>query len=245
MQETSLEQQIQIQDPLLPRLAAGLRERFPGLIALAFFGSRVAGEPDEYSDYDALLVLPDGLAWRDRWETENDFEKRFGVRLQLTATSPRGVGFYARLAPSFRFWLKDAVIIGQTAVLDGNLPPIARQGCLGSLAEAELDLEDAARKATLYERGKDYYKILRRIIIVEKVIEEDYSYALLRRELEELLGKDLLALLRKPRPRLKKTEVDRMAALAQKKLAEVRAKAEAMPANESDAYLDRMKGHRA
>ena len=245
MQETSFERQLQIQDPLLPRLAAGLRERFPDLIALAFFGSRVAGETDEYSDYDALLVLPDGLAWRERRETELEFEKRFGIRLQLTATSPRGVDFYARLDPSFRFWLKDAVIIGQAAVLDGNLPPVARQGCLGSLAEAELDLEDAARKPTLYERGKDYYKILRRLIIVEKVIEGDYSYALLRRELEKLLSKDLLALLRKPRPHLKKAEVDRMAALARKKLAEVKAKAEAMPANESDAYLDRMKGHGA
>lgn len=245
MQEISLEQQLQIQDPLLSRLAVGLRERFPDLIALAFFGSRVAGEPDEYSDYDVLLILPDGLAWRERWETEIEFEKRLGVRLQLIATSPRGVDFYARLDPSFRFWLKEAVIIGQAAVPDGNLPPVAKQGCLGSLAEAELDLKDTVRKPTLYERGKDYYKILRRITIVEKVIEGDYSYALLRRELEKLLGKDLLALLRKPRPRLKKAEVDRMAALAQKKLGEVRAKAEAMPANESDVYLDRMKGHRA
>lgn len=245
MQETSLEQQLQIQDPLLSRLAAGLRKRFPDLIALAFFGSRVAGEPDEYSDYDVLLVLPDGLAWRERWETEIEFEKRVGVRLQLIATSPRGVDFYARLDPSFRFWLKDAVIIGQAAALDGNLPPVAKQGCLGSLAEAELDLEDTAREPTLYERGKDYYKILRKITIVERVIEGDYSYVLLRRELEKLLGKDLLALLRKPRPRLKRAEVDRMAALARKKLAEVRIKAEAMPANESDTYLNRMKGHRA
>lgn len=242
MQGVSFEQQLQ--DSLLPRLAAGLRERFPDLIALAFFGSRVAGEPDEYSDYDVLLVLPEGLAWRERRETEVEFEKRFGVCLQLIATSPRGVDFYARLDPSFRFWLKDALIIGQAAVLDGNLPPIAKQGCLGSLAEAALDLEDAARKPTLYERGQDYYHILRRIIIVEKVIEGDYSYALLRQELEKLLDKDLLALLRKPRPRLKRVEVDRIAALTQKKLAEVRAKAEAMPTNESDAYLDRLKGPR-
>lgn len=75
MQGTSLMEQLQIQDPLLPRLASELRERFPDLIALAFFGSRVAGEPDEYSDYDVLLVLPEGLAWRERWETEIEFEK--------------------------------------------------------------------------------------------------------------------------------------------------------------------------
>jgi len=231
-----------VRDPLLSQLASALYERFPQLISLAFFGSRVAGEPDEHSDYDVLLILPEGLAWKERGKAELDLERQFGVRLQLVVTSPRGVEFYTRLEPSFRFWLKEAVILGKAEILNGDLPPVARQGCLGSLLEAELDLEEAQEETTLDERGRNYYRILRKILIVKGVIEGDYSYAWLREELRKLLGERWIALLRQPGAHFSREEVETIADIVRDKLAEVKAKAEVMSPNESDEFLNRLKG---
>lgn len=219
------------------RLAEAFFRRYPQLKAAAFYGSRAAGLAEADSDYDALLVLPDGLAWRERWEAAGEIGTQLGVSLEITATSPRSVEFHYRLFPDFRFRLKEAVIFGEAKVLNGNPPPTSKEGCENVLIEAEGWLESIRDSYTLSDKAEVYYRVLRSLLIVEEIVEDDYSLRRLMGTLRQLLGEPLVRRLRHPGARIRRHEVERLAEVTQRIFAEARAKVEGMPPNESDAYI--------
>jgi predicted nucleotidyltransferase len=221
----------------LARLAQAFFQRYPQLKAVAFYGSRAAGLAEADSDYDALLVLPDGLAWRERWEAAREIGDRFGVNLEVTATSPRSVEFHYRLFPDFRFRLKDAVIFGDVQLLNGHPPPTSKEGCENALIEAESWLIGIDRFPTLSDKAETYYRVLRSLLIVEEIIENDYNLKRLMDTLHQLLGVPLVRRLRRPGARIRRHEVERLAEVTQQTFERVKAKVEAMPSNESDAYI--------
>jgi len=226
---------------LLPKLAAAFQKRFPDLVAVAFFGSQVAGEPDEQSDYDVLLVLPEGLEWHERWRAAGELGQQFGVRLDVTATSPRAVRFHASLYPWFNLWMREAVVFGDTSVLNGDIPPVAKQGYEDSLRDVEIWLEDVDTDMTLSEQAHILYRALRQTLIVEASITDQTSHARLKQRLIELLGPDWVARWRQPRRRVTRSQVERLTHVVQQTLAQVRAQVETMSPNDSDAYLDSLK----
>jgi predicted nucleotidyltransferase len=224
-------------DPMFARLAKAFFRRKPELKAVVFFGSRAYGDADPRSDYDVLLIHPQSLDIFERARLAVEVGRRLKVPVEVTATSPRGVIFQARLHPWFHAWLEASVVIGDPTVVNGNLPPVAREGCLASLTSVEIELEEVQPWLNQPRRAKLLYRMLRQILITEAYAREHYNYAEYKRAVAKFLGPALMTKLRAARPRLRKRELDELERRVVKRLRRAKRLAEAMPPNESDDYL--------
>jgi predicted nucleotidyltransferase len=72
-----------------------------GATAIIFFGSRVAGLADAFSDYDVLVLLPEGLEEDERERVKKEIQATFPkikldlskLRISISPTSTTGRQF--------------------------------------------------------------------------------------------------------------------------------------------------------
>lgn len=227
-------------DPIFARLARAFFKRYPRLKALAFYGSRAAGLGGRHSDYDVMLFLSGGLDWNERYEAAEEIGRRFGVKLEVNVASPRSVEWHYRLFPDFRFLLRDAIIFGDDRVVNGhtNLPPVAKEGLWDSVIESEVYQETA-------EEYRDdptwcaewYFRALRKVVIVESVIEGQYGQQRFRQSLIDLLGAPLARKMNRPSARFSPRQIALLEQVTRGKIAEIKRRVASLAENESDRFL--------
>ncbi len=92
------------------RITATIRARLPGASAIIFFGSRVAGTADAFSDYDVLVLLPGGLDLDERIRVQEEMQAAFPkVDLDLLIGSERWLLGGLRVEAYYRFWLENGI----------------------------------------------------------------------------------------------------------------------------------------
>lgn len=231
--------ELEKKDPIMQQIGLRLLEKFPYISAMVFFGSRVNGIPDERSDYDIFVLMPAGLSWKERGMTEIELKKNMGVKVQFIVSSPGASKFFLRVNPYLRFWLEEGILLGDFKKIVKDAPPLSKQGCIDSVIDLKLDVDDVKVERDLNEKAKSYYSILRRLLIVEQAIEDNYSYVMLMSELETLIGKRLFNTLKSARPVLQKEELHTLEQIIQSRLEDISKKAHSMKENVSDKYLQR------
>ena len=233
---------------LLFRLARAFFKRYPMLKAVAFYGSRASGLGKPGSDYDVLLFLPGGLDWNERHRLGETVGRLFGIQVEVNVASPRSVEWHYRLFPDFRFSLKDAIIFGDSHVINGHntLPPVARQGLWDSVVEAEMYRETAeAHAGDAAWQAEWYFRALRKILIAEAVIAGEYGSHRFRETLQELLGPSLARKMNRPSARYTTEQIALLKQVTRQRIAEVKAKVASLPENESDHFLANLRAQKA
>ncbi len=188
-------------DPLMAKITRKIRARLPDATAIIFFGSRVAGIADAFSDYDVLVVLPEGLELDERTRVKQEIQAAFPeVRLDLLFGSERWLIGNLRVEAHYRFWLENAIATYGRVPEVKRYPPLykdaldSRLNILGSESKV---FEASSRN--LHEEANGYLSILKHLILIEHALEHDYSNCSIWTDIESLLGADLVRALRDPR----------------------------------------------
>src|SRR5262245_32866684 len=100
---------------LLPELEAilqRLRELLPQLTAILLFGSRASGLADDFSDYDLMVLVPDGLDQAQRRSLGKQLQAEFpALHLDLVISSERALLAGLRYEPARVFWLENGIVL--------------------------------------------------------------------------------------------------------------------------------------
>lgn len=128
--------------PPTPSLVAALQARFPGLLALYFFGSAARGEQGPHSDLDLALLLAGKADPLALWQAGNELALRLGRDvdlLDLRAAST--VMQYQIVTTGQRLWARDAqaalyesfILSAKTALDEARAGLLADIGAIGKV----------------------------------------------------------------------------------------------------------------
>ena len=221
-------------DPLMRQITRKIRARLPNATAIIFFGSRVAGAADAFSDYDVLVLLPEGLEMDERKHVKEEMQAAFpDITLDLLFGSERWLRARLPYEPYYRFWLKDSLTTwGKTNIK--RFPPLATgamKSYLGIL-KAEIDLAAALENC----RGGSRVGIeaLELLVQIDRGFKRDYSERSVKQALNDLVGADLIARVRNPQRRLVEKDRRVLLRVARAKYRAVKALLDALPENSAD-----------
>ena len=188
-------------DPLIKRITAHLRACLPQVTAIIFFGSRVAGCADEFSDYDVMVLLPDGLEEDARDQVKRAMRAAFPkIKLDLVFGSERALVASLRVEAHYRFWLANGIAtFGQVPTIK-RFPPLykdaldSRLNIIGS----EIKVVEAWSR-NLHQEARGYLRVLKQLVLIEHALKHDYSNRSLNADIEKMLGDQMIRILRDPR----------------------------------------------
>jgi predicted nucleotidyltransferase len=228
-------QELRMTDKKLYQLALEIYKKCPDLKALVFYGSRISGSADAFSDYDAMVITEAVHHRAESRRIERELAKELGIKVHLTTYSEKNFKTFAMIEPHLKFWLNDAVVLME-GWKPGQLPPTARWGYREALylAEGYIEVGDESKDS---HSATCYLVALRIILMVEHALKLDYNYENVRREVEQLVGKRLSGAVRKNHlsPKgIKEKEINKLGELTRRKLREVRRVLESIGENESD-----------
>jgi predicted nucleotidyltransferase len=233
-------------DPLMQQITDAIRARLPQATAIIFFGSRVAGVADAFSDYDVMVVMPDGLDMDERKRVKQELQSSFpNAKLDLVFGSERRLRSSLPYYPFYRFWLKDSVATWGKINIK-RFPPLsvgAMKSYLGIL-KAEIELADALEDR--HRGSRVGIEALELLTEIELGFKRDYSTRAVKQAVTEFVGSDLVLRIRDPHSRL--TEKDRQLLVhrARKKYRLVKAMLETMRQTSSDRrWRKKWAGNRA
>lgn len=203
-----------------------IRALVPEATAIIFHGSRVRGLPAPTSDYDVMVLTPTGVDLEERKQIKAKLEKVFpAIEIDVTFGSERWMLANLGREAYLRFWLENGI------ATFGHLPTIEQYPPLyKDVLNTELDLLKArfllARdwSRTLYYQARQYLRLLKRLIIIELALRQEYSNLALWTTLQQQVGMELLEILRDKtkRHRIRKPMVRRMERLVSRKIAAIR-----------------------
>jgi predicted nucleotidyltransferase len=181
---------LQVSDPLVQKITAQLRARLPQASAIIFFGSRVAGCADEFSDYDVMVLLPNGLEEDARDQVKRAMRAAFPkIKLDLVFGSARALLASLRVEAHYRFWLANGIAtFGQIPTIK-HFPPLykdaldSRLNVIGS----EIKVVEAWSR-NLHQEARGYLRILKQLVLIEHALKHDYSNRSLNADVEKMLG---------------------------------------------------------
>ena len=239
-------QEIKQKNPKFYRLGLEIFRGYPNLRMLALYGSQLAGRADKYSDYDALLILPEVLSGEKKRSFRQELERRLGIKLHLIVCSEKTYRTMLLIEPHLKFWLNEAIILDEGGISSTPPPPTAKFGYLEALRTAEVYLKIAKRGSF---RGASYcLTALKIALMLDHALKLDYKYENVRSNLEKIAGSHLLSMVRKNPVSPGKVTTKHIRDLrkaAERKLREVRTKLDLLGQNESDLYWRaRLKGGR-
>lgn len=230
-------QELEQKNPKFYRLALEIYRKHPNLEMLALYGSQLTGRADRYSDYDALLVLPEVLNVGEKKSLKQELEKKRGIRLHLIVCSEKTYRAMLLIEPYLKFWLNEAIILDEAGVSSTSLPPTAKFGYLEALRTAEVYFEIA--EAGSPRRASYYITALKIALMLDHALKLDYEFKNVRSDLEKLVAADLLLAVREnpvsPR-KVSMKHVRELREATKRKLKEVRTKLHLLGQNESDLY---------
>lgn len=217
---------LQPTDQLMNRISAKIHARLPDATAIIFFGSRVAGVADAFSDYDVPVLLPEGLETDKRKRVKSEMQAAFPqVNLDMIIGSERWLLGSLRVEAHCRFWLENGIAThGHVPRLE-RYPPLykdaldSRLNIIGS----EIKVVEAWSR-NVHQEASGYLRILKHLVLIEHALEKDYSNRSVWEEVEALLDKDLIRMLRDPRAarRIRRPMLQRVRRVMRRKFAEVR-----------------------
>lgn len=224
----------QTSDPLMQRITAKIRACLPDATAIIFFGSRVAGTFDAFSDYDVMVVLPDGLEQEARVRVKRKVQAAFpNVKLDLVFGSERWLRAHLPYEPFYRFWLKNSLTTWGKMNIQ-RFPPLAT-GAMKSYIEilkAEIDL--AAVVDDRRAAGRIGIEALELLVQIDQAFKHNYSVRAVKEIVSALVGADLERRVRNPHQKLNEQDRDILVRIARRKYRAVKAALEAVPENISD-----------
>jgi predicted nucleotidyltransferase len=216
------------------RIIKAIRARLPNATAIIFFGSRVAGVDDAFSDYDVMVVLPNGLEQEERMRVKKKLQAEFpNVKLDLLFGSERWLRAHLPYEPFYRFWLKNSLTTwGEMHIK--RFPPLAT-GAMKSYIEilkAEIDL------ATVFDDRRAASRLgieaLELLVQIDQAFKHDYSIRSVKGIVNALVGADLARRIRDPHQTVNKQDRDIVVRVARYKYRAVKSMLETMPENISD-----------
>ena len=226
-------QELESMDPNFHRLAEEVYRRYPDLSAVVFYGSRIAGSADEFSDYDVLVVTRESHEWTETRRVEQELRGELSVGAHLTVYSEKTFRLLVITEPHLKFWMNNSVVLTEGHEL-GVLPPTAKWGYTEALylAEGYIDVGNMGGRGQVIS----YLTALRMILMVEHSIGLDYDYENVRKEVERLVGGRLIRATRANplSPNVRKEETVQLRRRVRKRLREARSKLDLIGENESD-----------
>ena len=225
---------LQTATPLMRQITAKLRARLPDANAILFFGSRVSGGSDRFSDYDVLVLLPRGLDLQERKRIKQEIQTAFlDIKLDIVLGSERWLRARLPYEPFYRFWLKNSVATwGETRIK--RFPPLAvgaMKSYLGIL-ESEIDLAAALEDRRMGSRIS--IDTLELLVQIDQAFKRDYSVESVKRIMNELVGVNLISRTRDPKSKLTENDRRTLVRIARTRYRAVKALLETMPENASD-----------
>ncbi len=217
---------LQHTDQLMNQITTKIRACLPEATAVIFFGSRVAGVSDAFSDYDVLVLLPEGLELDERQRIKKEIQVTFPkVNLDMIIGSERWLLGSLRVEAHYRFWLENGIATYGHVPRVKRYPPLykdaldSRLNIIGS----EIKVIEAWSR-NLHQEAGGYLRILKHLVLIEHALEKDYSNRSVWADVERLLGIDLIRVLHDPRAtrRIRRPMLLRVRRAMRRKFAEVR-----------------------
>lgn len=222
-------------DPLMKQITAKIRARLPGATAIIFFGSRIAGTADAYSDYDVLVLLPEGLEETERARVKKEMQAAFPkIKLDLLFGSERWLRARMTYEPFYRFWLKESVTAWGKGPNINRFPPLSTSAMKSYLGIVGSEIDLAAAVENCHGGTRIALDALEMLLEIEQSFKYSYSTRLVREAMSVLVGSDLMTRIRNPKSRLLERERRAILRITRAKYRAVRAALDAMPENISD-----------
>lgn len=222
-------------DPLMKQITAKIRARLPGATAIIFFGSRIAGLADEFSDYDVLVLLPEGLEETERERVKKEMQAAFPkIKLDLLFGSERWLRSRMTYEPFYRFWLKESVTTFGKPPSIKRFPPLATGAMKSYLGIVEAEIALAGAIEDRRAAGQIGLNALEILVEIDHAYKYDYSTRTVKLAMKTLVGDDLVARIRNPKRRLAEQDLRKLLRTTRAKYRAVRATLDAMPENISD-----------
>jgi predicted nucleotidyltransferase len=187
-------------DPLMRQITDAIRVRLPKATSIIFFGSRVAGTFDAFSDYDVLVLLPEGLEEDERKRVRNQVQATFPkIKLDLLFASERWLLGNLRVEADYRFWLENAIATYGHVPKVKRYPPLYKDALDSRLniIQAEIKVIEAWSRH-LHQKAQGYLGILKHLVLIEHALKKDYRNDSVWTEIAGLLEPDLILTLRDP-----------------------------------------------
>lgn len=226
-------------DPLMQSITDVLRARLPQATAIIFFGSRVAGVADAFSDYDVLVVMPEGLEEDERNQVKQEIQKQFPtIKLDVLFGSERWLRARLPYEPYYRFWLKNSLTTWGKVNIK-RLPPLAVGAMQSYSGILKAEIEMAAVIENCRRASRIGINAVELLFEIEQGLKSDYDLRSVRRGMSELLGEDLIERIRDPHRRLTEKDRRRLVRLARAKFRAVAATLARTPQTSSDRRWSR------
>jgi predicted nucleotidyltransferase len=223
---------------LLPELEAvvrRLRERLPQLTAILLFGSRASGLADDFSDYDLMVLVPDGLDQAQRRSIGKQLQAEFpSLHLDLIISSERVLLAGLRYEPARAFWLENGISLWGRKPLVLNYPSLARGALLSHLNIIEAEIGVASAAEDEHDRSRVGVEALERSLQIEHALAGDYRNESVRRAVEDMVGSDFIRSVRDPQQPIDPAARRHLFRVTRNKLRALRRRVTRMPENESD-----------
>ena len=212
-----------------------LRELLPRLTAVILFGSRASGLADDFSDYDLIVLLPNGLDSAKRRAVADQLRAEFpAFHLDLVFGSRRSLLASLRYEPARRFWLENGLALWGRKPVVKRYPPLAKGALLSHLNLVEAEMGVAQAEDTAHARGRVCADALEHLLQIEFALAGDYRNESVQQTLAQLIGRDFLRALRDPAQPIAAAESRRLFRITREKLRTLKAQVQAMPENELD-----------
>lgn len=227
--------ELRAKDEKLYQLALEIFKRYPDLKVLTLYGSRISPTADALSDYDIMVIAETTHERSESRRIERELGECLGIKVHLTVLSEKGFKILAITEPHLKFWLNGAVILTEGWEL-GPLPPTAKWGYKEALYMAEGYIDVGTEEHDPFS-ATCYLTALKLILMVEHALNLDYNYENVRREMERLVGSNLIQAVRKDRtsPKgVRKEQLKKLKRVVLKRLRAARERLEMIGENESD-----------
>jgi predicted nucleotidyltransferase len=226
-------QQLQSDNIMLHQLASEIFKMFPELKALVLFGSHVRGEADRYSDYDAMLILPE--IREKSMLTKRGIEKKLDIKLHLTVYSEKGYKSALLTEPHIRFWLSEGILFDESGVTKRPLPPVPKMAYEEWRSTAETYIETAQGTEEKSKKGRYFLTALEILELIKSTLEMNYHFSFVKERLVSIIGKEIMEKVRSGK-QLENKELELMESACNNESDAIDAFLEEIGENEADIY---------
>ncbi len=212
-----------------------LRDILPQLTAVILFGSQASHLADDFSDYDLIVLVPDGLDPIQRRAVEQQLRSDFpSLRLDFVFGSERSLLASLPYEPARRFWLENGIALWGSKPIVENYPPLARGALLSHLNIIESEIGVARTAEDDHTRCRVCADALEHLLQIEHALAGDYRNETVRQVIAGLIGPAFLRALRDPARPIAAVDRRHLFRATRDKLRALRQRISAMPENESD-----------
>jgi len=212
-----------------------LRDLLPQLTTIILFGSQASLLADDFSDYDLIVLLSDGLDPIQRRTVEQQLRADFpSPRLDLVFGSGRSLLASLPYEPARRFWLENGIALWGRKPIVKNYPPLARGALLSHLNIIESEIGVARAAEDDHTRCRVCADALEHLLQIEHALAGDYRNESVRQAIADLIGDDFLRAVRDPAQPIAAADGRRLFRVTRDKLRALRRRITGMPENESD-----------